>query len=468
MHSIRKNLALSGLILLLGACSVGPDYERPDVSVPSAYKELPKDWKEASPRDDAKRGDWWKIFNDPLLNALEAQIDISNQNLKAAEAAYRAAIAQTAADSASFFPAFSLEGGGTRTYSKAAPKSNATKYTASVAGSWSLDLWGRIRRTVESDEATAEASAADLASARLSAQTLLAANYFNLRAQDEIKKLLEKTVDGLQRAYAIVRDRYAHGVASKADLMSAQQQLDSAKGQALGAGIERARLEHVIATLIGKTPAELSLAPAPLTTHVATIPVGIPSTLLERRPDIAAAERRVAAANADIGVATAAWFPDLTLTGSYGYSSAVFDKLFQAPSSLWSYGPSLAATLFDAGARSARIDIAEAEYDKTVAEYRQTVLTAFQEVEDNLAALRILAERADAEASVVKAAREAERLTMNQYKTGIVPYSSVITAQNAVLSCAQTALTVRQNRLTASVSLIEALGGGWNNYKEGD
>jgi NodT family efflux transporter outer membrane factor (OMF) lipoprotein len=461
MRVISKNLklVLLGSLLLPIACAVGPDYVRPETDVPATYKELPEGWKIAAPRDDESRGAWWTIYNDAILNALEAQIDVSNQNLKAAEAAYRAARAAVSVDQASLFPTLSVSGAVSHanTHELNQMASNVTGNAA-----WDVDVWGRIRRTVESDEANAQASEADLAAARLSAQAALATDYFSLRVQDRLKKLLDETVAGQKRSLKIAEDQYKSGVAAKADVVAAQEQLESTQAQAINAGLLRAQFEHAIAALLGKTPDKFSLVPAELKAQVPVIPVAVPSTLLERRPDIAAAERRMVAANAQIGVAVAAFFPDLTLSASAGYASTVLSKLFQASNSFWSYGPALAETIFDAGARSARVDIAQADYDQNVALYRQTVLASFQQVEDQLAALRILAQQADVETSVVKSAHEAERLVLNQYKAGIVPYSSVIVAQTSTLSNEQTALFVFQNRLTASTALIEALGGGWD------
>jgi NodT family efflux transporter outer membrane factor (OMF) lipoprotein len=458
------------VFLFLAACAVGPDYERPSTDTPPAYKEA-GDWKPAAPQDAENRGPWWKVYNDPVLNGLEEQIDISNQNLKAAEAAYRAARAVVAESQAALFPTLSLNGSAIR--SGAGQSSLAisgqpggataqTLYSASTNASWEPDIWGRIRRTVEGDVATAEASAADLASARLSAQAALAIDYFNLRAQDELKALLEATAKAQTGSLKIAQNQYKVGVAAKADVVAAQTQLESTQAQAINAGLLRAQLEHAIAVLIGKTPSVFALAPAPFAKEVPSIPAEVPSMLLERRPDIAAAERLMAAANTQIGVQTAAYFPNLTLSASYGFAASALSKLFQASNSLWSFGPALAETVFDAGLREAQVEQAKAGYDQSVATYRQTVLTAFQQVEDQLAALRILTQQAESETAVVKSAHEAERLVLNQYKAGIVPFSSVIAAQTATFSNEQTALAVHQNRFVASVTLIEALGGSWD------
>jgi NodT family efflux transporter outer membrane factor (OMF) lipoprotein len=454
------------LALILTACTVGPNYKRPTVETPAAYKEQAgtdrtREWKQATPLDAANRGPWWEVYNDPLLNSLEAQIDVSNQNLKAAEAAYRAAREIVAETNATLFPTLALDSSTTRSGTGKPNVPMTKQYSASLGASWAPDIWGNIRRTLEGDVASAQASAADLASARLSAQSDLATNYFNLRAQDSLKQLLDTTVEALERSLKIVRDQYNAGVAARADVAAAETQLGNAKAQAINAGVRRAQFEHALATLIGKQPAEFSIPVGGLAGSVPVLPVDVPSVLLERRPDIASAERLMASANAQIGVQTAAFFPNLTLSGTGGLTGMALSKLFQASNSFWTVGAAVAETIFDAGARSARVAQAEAGYDQSVANYRQTVLTAFQQVEDQLAALRILAEQAQAEADVVASAHEAERLALNQYKAGIVPYSNVITAQTVTLSNEQNALTVQQNRFLASVSLIGALGGGW-------
>ena len=448
--------------LSLMACAVGPDYARPPVETPAAYKEQTGDWKPASPQDAASRGPWWTIYNDPALNALEEQVEISNQNLKAAEAAYRASRAIIAESEATLFPSLTLTGAATRSHTGQPVSKTQNQYTTDLGASWEPDVWGRIRRTVESDVASAQASAADLASAQLSAQSDLATTYFSLRAQDELKNLLNETVKGQTQALKIVQNQYDSGVVAKADVITAETQLETTQAQAINADVRRTQLEHAIAVLIGKAPADFSLAPAPLATETPLIPAEVPSALLERRPDIAAAERQMAAANAQIGVETAAFFPNLTLSASYGYAAAALGKLLQASNSLWSFGPALAETLLDFGARSARVDQAKATFDQSVATYRQTVLTAFQQVEDQLAASRILADQARAEDIAVKSAHQAERLSLNQYKAGIVPYSSVIIAQTTTLNNEQNALAVRQSRFVASVALIQALGGSWD------
>jgi NodT family efflux transporter outer membrane factor (OMF) lipoprotein len=468
----RLTIALAASV---AACTVGPDYERPSAPVPASYKE--DGWKIGEPRDAVDRGAWWSIYQDPLLDALEKQIDISNQNIKFAEAAYRASRAVVAQATAGYFPTVSVsasvqqsksgQGGGTTAtsaagFTRTTNVGSQTFYNLAANASWAPDLWGRIRRTVESDVASAQVSAADLASARLTAQAELATDYFNLRAADELKRILDASTVAFTQSLDITRNQYRAGVANAADVAQAKAQLETTQAQAIATGVQRAQFEHAIAVLLGKPPAEFSILPGPLATDVPVAPAGVPSTLLERRPDIAAAERQMAAANAQIGVAVAAYYPDLTLTASYGYSGLTLGKLLQASNSLWSVGGQLAETVFDAGLRGAQVDQARAIYDQSVATYRQTVLTGFQQVEDELASLRILEQQAPVQAGAVEDAREAERIFLNQYKAGTVAFTTVIIAQTARLADEQTALTIQQNRLNASVTLIQALGGGWD------
>lgn len=454
-----KRIALTGL-LFLSACAVGPDYQRPSVDVPATYKEASGDWQQAKPQDELDRGVWWSIYKDSVLDDLEKQVDISNQNLKAAEAAYREASAITDETRASLFPSLSLNStvGGQRGDMPTPTASNALY----GAATWTPDVWGRIRRNVESDEANAEASAADLASARLSMQATLAMNYFDLRAQDELRRLLDAMADADKTALQILQRQYDTGTGSITDVLAAQTQLENVQAQAINAGVKRAQLEHAIAVLIGKAPADFSLPPKEFTDYVPEIPVGVPSTLLERRPDIAASERMMMSANAQVGVATAAWFPNLTLSASSGFASMALSKLLQASGGFWSVGPALAETIFDAGAREDRIEQKRAAYDQSVAKYRQTVLTAFQQVEDNLAALRILTEQKKVQQSSLAHARTVQELMMHHYMAGLKPYNDVLMAQTSRLTGEQALLAVRQSRLDASVALIQALGGGWN------
>lgn len=464
---MKRILTLATLALAAG-CTVGPDYQRPSAPVPAAYKEA--GWKPATPEDTLNRGDWWSVYRDPVLDRLEKQIDISNQTLKAAEAAYVEARAVVAEARAGYFPTLSLTGSGARSgqgsgvFSAGAGRSNASSSTVDLdaTASWDIDLWGRIRRTVESEVANAQASAADIANARLSAQGQLATVYFELRAADEQARLLQDAVSAFSRSLDITRNQFAAGVAAQTDVVTAETQLEQTRAQLIAVGVQRAQFEHAIAALIGKPPAELSIAPAPMPTDVPTTPAGIPSTLLERRPDIAASERLMAASNAEIGVAIAAYYPDLTLSASYGFASSGLANLLNAANRVWSVGPSLSETIFDAGLRNAQVTAAKAAYDQTVANYRQTVLTAFQQVEDELAALRILAQQDAIERNTVRLARQAEQLTLNQYQQGTVAYTAVVTAQTTRLNNEETALSILQSRFVASVALVEALGGGWS------
>lgn len=447
-------------ILLLTACAVGPDYERPPVETPAAFKEA-GDWQKAEPSDEIDKGQWWTVYKDPILDALEKQVEVSNQNLKAAEAAYRAAVSTADETRASLFPTVSVGGSGTHAGKAGATPTNT--YNLSASASWTVDVWGKIRRTLESDEANAEASAADLANAKLSAQAELAADYFDLRMQDELKRILNETADADRKILKIVRNQYQAGIASQADVLSAQTQVESVDALAINTDVTRTKLEHAIAVLVGLPPAEFTLvAEAKNTYRVPNIPAQVPSTILQRRPDIASSERAMAAANAEVGVAESAWFPSLTLAGSYGYAGNMLGHLIQASTSLWSFGPTIAETIFDAGAREAAVEKAGSVYEESVANYRQTVLTAFQQVEDNLSALRVLSDQEKAEKAAVDDARKSQQVVLNQYKEGIVPFNNVLVAETTRLSNEQAALTVQKSRFEASVALIQALGGGWD------
>jgi NodT family efflux transporter outer membrane factor (OMF) lipoprotein len=459
MRTLTRLIAPSLAVLLAAGCAVGPNYKRPLVPTAAVYKEL-DGWKPSEPADILNRGPWWRMFKDPVLDDLENAIDISNQNVKAAADAADEARALVREAEASFWPLLSVSAGSVRSATGGAPSVDVKSASATV--DWSIDIWGRIRRTVEGEKASAEQSAAALAAARLAAHADLATDYFELRAQDQLVQLLTAIVAADETALKITQARYAAGVAYKADILSAQTQLLSAQAQEVNAGIARGTLEHAIAVLIGKPPGEFSLQATGLAAEVPTVPPGVPSTLLERRPDIAQAERAVAAANAQIGVAISAFFPSLTLSGSDAYQGLRFGKLIRASNQVWSLGPTLAETLFNGGLRRAQVAQARAFYRESVDTYRQTVLSDFEQVEDQLVTLRVLEKQAGLEQSLVSAAREAETLTLNQYKAGTTPYSSVITSQTTRLSAEETALTVRLDRFTASVGLIEALGGGWN------
>ena len=473
--------AIAGGLTLMTGCVVGPDYVRPTVVTPAAYKEV-DGWKMAQPQDHVIRGAWWEIFGDPQLNALEAQVSLSNQNLAVAEATYQQARALVRGARASYFPMLTVGLGYTRfrnsaTFSGSSGAGVSAGGTFSGAGassgprsdfqlgldfSWELDLWGRIRRTVESNQASAQASAGDLESARLSFQAELAQDYFQLRTLDAQKQLLDATVAAFEQSLELTQNQYASGVAAEVDVVQAETQLKTTQAQAIDVGVQRAQLEHAIALLIGQPASTFSLPAAPLTAPPPPIPVGVPSALLERRPDIAATERRVAAANAQIGVAEAAYYPTLTLSASSGFESSSLSQWLTAPSHFWSVGPSISQTVFDGGLRRAQTDFARAGYDASVGTYRQTVLTAFQAVEDNLAALRILEQEAQVQDEAVQKAQQSVTLTTNQYKAGIVSYLNVITAQTIALSSETTAVQLRGRRMTAAVLLIQALGGGWS------
>jgi len=450
---------------MLGGCTVGPDYTAPKMDIPAGFKEAADGWKPGTPQDMSERGPWWSVYQDPVLDGLERQVEISNQTLKASEAAFRQADAVVRAAQAGLWPSLDLNGSETRAQTAASSSSGQrltrTTYSAGLSASWDLDIWGKIRRTVESDTALAQASADDLAAAKLSAQSTLAISYFQLRAADELKRLLDRSAEAYAQSLRIAQNQYAAGFAGRADVVQAQTQLRSTQAQAINAGLQRAQLEHAIAVLTGQAPATFHLDPADMPQAVPVTPVLVPSTLLERRPDIAGAERRVAAANAQIGVAMAAFYPDLSLSAALTYSGTAASGLFSAANRVWSLGPKLSQSLFDAGLREAQTDEARAAWDKSTATYRQTVLTAFQQVEDQLAALDILQRQAAIQSEAVQSAHEAERLMLNQYRAGTVAYTNVVSVQTATLSNEQTALTILQNRLVASVGLIQSLGGGW-------
>jgi len=452
---------------MLAGCAVGPDYRRPDAEVTPAYKEA-GEWNVAQPRDALDRGRWWDVFGDRQLDALVERVEVSNQNVRVLEARFRQAQALVTSSRSAYFPTLEADVSLTRSRSPTGVIGGTTagrvitNRSASLNSAWEADLWGRLRRTVEAVEANAQASAADLAAARLSVQAELAANYFQLRALDAQRQLLDDTVAAFGKSLELTRNRYAAGVAAKVDVVQGETQLKSTQAQAIDLGVQRAQLEHAIAVLIGRPPAGLSIAPLPLSATLPRIPPGLPSELLERRPDIAAGERRVAAANAQIGAAKAAYFPSLTLSASYGSRSADAAQWLTAPARFWSIGPALAQSIFDAGLRRAQTEQAIAAYDATVAEYRQAVLAGFQEVEDNLAALRILEEEAKVQEDAVRAARESVELTLNQYKAGTVSYINVVTVQTTQLNNERAAVGILGRRLVAAVGLVKALGGGWS------
>jgi NodT family efflux transporter outer membrane factor (OMF) lipoprotein len=429
-------------------------------------------WKVAQPKDHLTRGAWWEMFNDPQLNALEEDANISNQSAMVAEAQFRQARALVQAARSAYFPTVTVGASYTRSQASAnVPGVTGTTGTSSkptsnymLVGdvSWELDLWGRVRRTVEASKAAAQASAADLESTRLLVQAELAQDYFLLRVLDGQKQLLDETVDAFQKSLELTKNRYAAGVASKGDVFLADTQLKVTQAQAIDVGVLRAQLEHAIASLVGKPASLFSIPVAPLAAVPPGVPVGVPSELLERRPDIAGAERRVAAANAQIGVAVAAYYPTVTLSASGGFDSSSLSKWFAWPSRFWSVGPGISQTVFDGGLRRAQTTAARAAYDGTIASYRQTVLTGFQEVEDNLAALRILDEESKVQDEAVKAAKQSLAVALNQYKAGTINYLTVIVVQAATLNNEVTALGILARRMTAATLLIKALGGGWD------
>ncbi len=465
------------LALFSGSCMVGPKYKRPSAPVPPTYKELPPDtspqastWKEAQPSDALARGKWWEIYNDPQLNSLEEQVSISNQNVLAAEAQYRAARDAVRVVRSGLFPSVAAGASinNSRTPASLAGGANAvtrTIYDLPVSLSYVADVWGGIRRSVGASAATAQVTAAQLENARLAYQAELAQAYFGLHGTDGARELLERTVKSYEEYLQLTQDRFASGVVSGADVAQAQTQLETARAQLIDYGVARAQYEHAIAILIGKHPAELSIAPQAIKITPPAVPVGVPSDLLERRPDIAAAERAMAAANEQIGIARVAYYPTLSLTASAGLESSQFLKWFSWPSRFWSVGPQLAETIFDAGRRRAQVAQAQAGFDATVADYRQTVLTAFQQVEDSLAALRILENEARAEDQAVAAAQNSLDISTYQYKAGVASYLQVISAQTIAFQDQLAAVNILTRRMTASVLLIEALGGGWNASK---
>jgi len=452
--------------LMLAGCTVGPDYRRPAAPLAPRYKEA-AGWVPSHPADTIDRGAWWTMFGDPMLDKLEQRIATANQTVKEYEAAYRAAHQAVAEAHASLFPTISADASLQRTHGASsgnAVSSGATRTTSlgEVEASWVPDLWGKVRRTVESNRDLAQASAADLANARLAAQSALAADYFELRVLDEQARLYRDTVADYQQFQTLTTNQYEQGTQARSAVITAQTQLYGAQAALVDIGVRRSAMEHAIAALVGVTPAELTIAPAAFSHDAPVAPTEVASTLLERRPDIAAAERRMAAANAQIGIAVSAYFPDLSLSGGYGAGGSGLGTLLRAGTSLWSIGADIAETLFDFGARRAKVRAARATYDESVAAYRQTVLTAFQGVEDELAALRVYQEEEAVLVRTQSSAQEAVQLDLNQYKEGMIDYTTVITAQATALAASRSLLTVQQERLQASVLLVENLGGGWS------
>jgi NodT family efflux transporter outer membrane factor (OMF) lipoprotein len=458
---------------LLAGCSFAPKYAPPVVPAPTAFKELTPEqsqatdgWKTAEPKDGQLRGKWWELFREPELNALEDQAAASNQTVAASFANFLAARAVVKQAQAQYYPTVTANPAVTRerlsSLSTQSSPVTLTAYSLPLDAAWELDFWGRIRNTVQANQLAAQATLADLETVRLTVQAEVAADYFQLRIQDAQQQLLDAAAVAYLDSLKLTQVRHETGIASDQDVAQAEVQLEITRAQAIDLGIQRAQLEHALATLLGKPPSTFSITPKPLTAKPVAITFGVPSQLLERRPDVAAAERRVAAANAQIGVARAAYFPTLTLDGAVGYLSSSLGHLVSGPTMVWSVGPSLSETLFDAGKRAAVTEQAWATYQGTVANYRQTVLTAFQEVEDNLATLRILSKELQEQAAAVVSSQRYLQLANDRYKFGIDSYLNVITAQTTLLSNQRTEMNLRMQQLTASVQLIKALGGGWD------
>jgi NodT family efflux transporter outer membrane factor (OMF) lipoprotein len=471
--------ALLTLLLVSAGCMVGPNYKRPAAAAPPAFKEQPPatfkeadaaGWKQSQPGDAYSKGRWWELYNDAALNELEEQVGVSNQNILQAEAQYRQAKAAVSVARAALLPTaattpaatFGGSGNGADTGSSLGASGSRKLFSLPFNVAWEPDLWGNIRRGVTASTATAQSLAANVGNARLLYQAELAQDYFSLHGNDGEAELLTRTEASYEEYLTLTRNRFSAGVASELDIAQAETQLYGVQGQLMDLGVQRAAFEHAIAILIGKAPAALTIPPVALNASPPPVPLGVPSELLERRPDIAGAERQVAAANEQIGIAMAAFYPNLSLTGSAGVESSSLAKWFTWPSRFWSVGPQLAETLFDAGRRRGVVAAQQAAYDATVAAYRETVLAAMQQVEDNLAALRILAGESDKVRQTMQAAQSALDISTAQYKSGTGSYLPVITSQVTLLSAGVTAVTLQTRRLTASVLLIEGLGGGWN------
>jgi NodT family efflux transporter outer membrane factor (OMF) lipoprotein len=453
-------LTLLALAASLAGCAVGPAYQRPGTPEPAAFKEL-EGWVPAAPADALERGPWWQLFGDPALDALVAGVEVSNQNVAAAVANYAAARAAVQQERAALFPTLSLNLGANRSGVRGQGADNS--YRLNLGGSWEPDVWGRLRASVTSAQAGAEASAADLASARLSSQGELASNYLTIRALDAQQALLVRTIAGYERQLEITQNRFNAGIAARTDVLQAQTQLANARSDALGLARQRAQFEHAIAILVGKAPGEFALAPdSDWRVSVPEVPVGVPATLLQRRPDIAAAERAVAAANAQIGIARAAYFPNIGLSASLGTSGSRIGDLFSASHAAWSFGLSAAQSIFNAGATRAAVAGAEARHQAAVARYRQTVLTAFGDVENQLSATRVLARQQDLRREASEAADLVEQQIMNRYRAGQVGYTDVVQAQVTALNARRALVQVQSDRQTVAVALIQSLGGGWH------
>ncbi|MGG6121161.1 efflux transporter outer membrane subunit [Pantoea allii] len=459
-----KSLIPAVLVVLLSGCTVGPDYQRPTMAMPVHYKEA-KGWQQATPQDDQHKGAWWTVYQDATLSSLLSQVSISNQNVAEYAAQYRQAQALAAQSRAALFPTLGYDASTTRSGSHGATDSTRTtssSHQAALNASWELDLWGKLRRTREENQASAQASAAELANITLSAQAELAEDYFQLRIMDEKIALYQQSIAAYQRYLRVIQNQYQAGTESRATVAQAQQQLESASASAQDYQWQRAQMEHAIALLVGKAPADFSLPVATLMATLPAVPGGLPSELLQRRPDIAYAERKMAASNAAIGVAVAGYYPDLTLSASGGVSASALHNLFALPNRVWSLGPELSGTLLDFGATSASVEQARAAYDASVANYRQTVLTAMQDVEDRLVELNTLQGEIAAQQRATAAAQTSAQVTRNQYEAGMIDYLDVATTENSSLSAQQSLLTLKSTQWVSSVALIAALGGGWH------
>ncbi|HEY4877965.1 MAG TPA: efflux transporter outer membrane subunit [Candidatus Acidoferrales bacterium] len=451
-------------------CTVGPNYVKPKAEVPPAYVETPANWKQAQPSDAIEKGKWWEIYQDQPLNDLEEQINVSNQSLKAAQEQFAEARAALKITRSQRYPTVTGYAGASHNrvsanrplFNSSTLKQEYNDFTIPIDVSYEVDLWGRVRRVVESSRSEAQASAADLANVSLSLHAELATDYFQLRGLDAQKKLLDDTVQSFEKALELTQNRFQGGLASAVDVAQAQTILETTRAQAIDVGVQRSAFQHAIAVLVGKPASVFALPPVPLEAEPPVIPSGMPSDLLERRPDISAAERRVQEQNAQIGVAKAAYYPLVTLSGSGGVESTVITTLIQGPSGLYSLGGQAAQTLFDAGKRKGTLEQAQATYEQSVDLYRATILTAFQEVEDNLAALRILEDESSTQARAVAAAQHSLSLSITRYRGGVANYLEVTTAQSAALSDEVTAVNLLTRRMAASVLLVKALGGGWN------
>ena len=467
-------VSLLGLVLFKG-CDKAPKYVKPSVATPAVYKEISpdafketKDWKFARPNDSEIRGKWWEMYNDPQLNTLEAQLNTANQNIALADANFRAARALVKESRSQYFPTVTTSPSIIASRQSSATRSNFSagrvnvNYTLPFDATWEPDFWGRIRNTVIASASEAQASAADLQNVRLTVEAELAFDYYQVRALDAEERLLQTTIAAYQQQLELTRVRFQTGIVSDEDVAQAETQLKTTQAQATDLGVARAQFEHAIAVLTGQPASTFSLPDSPLNAQPPAVPVGLPSQLLERRPDIAAAERRVAEANAEIGVTKAAFYPSLTLSAAGGFESTSIASWFTWPARFFSLGPTLSQTLFDKGRRRAATEVSLAQYDATVASYRQAVLTSFQEVEDNLAALRILSRELEEQNDAVASAQRALSVATERYKSGIDSYLNVITAQATLLTNQRTAVNLQMQQMTASVELIKALGGGWN------